>query len=300
MISRVVGCLLFMTPCLGLFNCLRHFQGLLLPYEVLTNPATYGSSDFGSYSKVNFTWDQLSFHDYTNSSSPETPNVTVFTVLEEGVILIAFWILFCIHVIVMIAAKCMANPDNFYKMHCVKVLSHCIENVWIPAPIQDWDHAHGTRDEYKKRQKKNEIEIGMAIVLNLLVNVFMLFPMWILAYNVNQRHEFLVRTIEPLPQEIEAYYNILFMAYYMVPIFVGGALFQFLSYVAYNRWFHPFEVLITNQDPNEPWPIPLQVIETANDPTDDNILEPRQESTENNLNDVEGREVETESMFTGI
>ena len=85
----------------------------------------------------------------------------------------------------------------------------------------------------------------------------------------------------------------------MIPIFVGAALLQFLSYVAYNRWFHPFEVLITDQDPNEPRPIPLQVIETANDPTDDNILEPRQESAENNLNDVEEREVEMESMLSG-
>ena len=302
MISRVVGCLLFMTPCLGLFNCLRHFQGLLLPYDVLTNPRFYGSSseyDFGFYSNVSFTWDQLSYHDYTNPSFPVAPNVTIFTVLEEGVILIDFWILFSIHVILMIAAKCIGNPDNFYKMHHVKVLSHCIENVWIPAPIQDWDHGHGTCDDYKKRQKKNEIEMGLAIFLNLLVNIFMLFPMWILAYNVNQRHEFLVRTIEPLPEEIEAYNKIQFVAYYMIPIFVGAALLQFLSYVAYNRWFHPFEVLITDQDPNEPRPIPLQVIETANDPTDDNILEPRQESAENNLNDVEEREVETESMLSG-
>ena len=246
MISRVVGCLLFMTPCLGLFNCLRHFQGLLLPYYVLTRPEYFGSSDVGFYSNVNFTWDQLSYHDYTNPSSPVAPNVTIFTVLEEGVILIDFWILFSIHVILMIAAKCIGNPDNFYKMHHVKVLSHCIENVWIPAPIQDWDHGHATLDEYRKRRRKIDWEIGVSTLVNLVISILMLIPVQILALNVNKRHQFLLDTIGPLPEEIDAHWKINFMAVWMVPIFIGGALVQFLAYCAYNRVFHPFQEIMTD------------------------------------------------------
>merc|ERR1711884_970902 len=34
MISKVVASLLFLTPSLGLFDCLRHYQGLLMPHEI--------------------------------------------------------------------------------------------------------------------------------------------------------------------------------------------------------------------------------------------------------------------------
>ena len=48
-------------------------------------------------------------------------------------------------------------------------------------------------------------------------------PVQILAYNVNRRHQLLLDTIGPLPEEIDAYWKINFMAYYMVIIFIGAA-----------------------------------------------------------------------------
>ena len=119
-----------------------------------------------------------------------------------------------------------------------------MENLWIPGPIQDWDHSHSTIDEYKQMRAQIDIEIGMSIFVNLVVNILMLIPVQILAYNVNKRHQFLIDTIGPLPEEIDAHWKINFMAFYMVFIFIGAALLQFIFYWLYNRVFHPFQVLM--------------------------------------------------------
>ena len=81
--------------------------------------------------------------------------------------------------------------------------------------------------------------------VNLVMNILMLTPLHILAYNVNKRHQFLIDTIGPLPEEIDAHWKINFLVNYMILIFVGAALLQFLSYFLYNRVFHPFQDLMT-------------------------------------------------------
>ena len=46
MVTKATASILFLTPCLGLFSCLRHYQGLFYPYEVLTNPDRYGKVNY--------------------------------------------------------------------------------------------------------------------------------------------------------------------------------------------------------------------------------------------------------------
>ena len=263
MIARVAACLLFLTPCLGLFDCLRHYQGLLMPYEIVELTAfgpdpdnfdrgtdKFGelnvSTDFGSYSDVTFLWSQLTPYDYSNPSKPQKPDITIFTTFDEEQLLPCLWILFVIQVFLMMAAKQLTNPKLFKKLHFLKMLTHCFENIWIPGPLQDWDHGQSTLDEYKQKRTQIDIEIGVSVGVNLVMNILMLAPLHILAYNVNKRHQFLVDTIEPLPEEIDAHWKINFLAYYMILVFMCAALLQFLSYFLYNRVFHPFQDLMTD------------------------------------------------------
>ena len=110
--------------------------------------------------------------------------------------------------------------------------------------MQDWDHVHGTLDSYKIKREKIDIEMGLTIGLNFLVNFFMLVPMWVLRHNVNDRHDFLVATIEPMPEEVYAHWIINFLAIDMVLILLFAALIQFLFYMVYNRYHHPFHILL--------------------------------------------------------
>ena len=254
MISKVVASLLFLTPSLGLFDCLRHYQGLLMPYEIVTlsakYPGTFGSlnvsTDFTSYGNVTFPWSQLTPYDYSNASNPVKPALTTFTFFNDKEILHAFWILIAVQALLIMASKRITNAKMFKKLNCLQVITHSVENIWIPGPIQDWDHSHCTIDEYKQKRTQIDVEIGMSIFVNLVVNILMLVPVQILAYNVNKRHQFLLDTIGPLPEEIDAHWKINFMAFYMVFILIGAALLQFLFYWLYNRVFHPFQVLMTD------------------------------------------------------
>ena len=254
MVAKVVACLLFLTPSLGLFDSLRHYQGLLMPYEIVTlsdsDPDTYGhlnfTTDSMSYSNLTFPWAQLSLHDYSNPLNPVKPEVTIFTVFTDEDVLKWFWFLLAINVYLIMVTKFITNRKLFNKLGVFQMLSHCIENIWIPGPLQDWDHGHATLEEYRKRRRKIDWEIGVSTLVNLVISILMLIPVQILALNVNKRHQFLLDTIGPLPEEIDAHWKINFMAVWMVPIFIGGALVQFLAYCAYNRVFHPFQDLMTD------------------------------------------------------
>ena len=254
MVAKVVACLLFLTPSLGLFDSLRHYQGLLMPHEIVKlsadEPKRYGSlnvsTDFGSYSNVTFQWSQLTPYDYSNASNPVKPELTSFTFFNEEQILHAFWILIAIQALLIMAAKRITNPKMFKKLNFLPVITHSLENIWIPGPLQDWDHCHSTIDEYKQNRTQIDLEIGMSIFVNLVVNILMLIPVQILAYNVNKRHQFLLDTIEPLPEEIDAHQKVHFLSTYMIIIFMGAAFVQYIFYVLYNRVFHPFQVLMTD------------------------------------------------------
>ena len=250
MVTKATASILFLTPSLGLFSCLRHYQGLFYPYEVLTNPARYGevdvTTDSGSYSNMTFQWSQLTLHNYTNQVNITRPETTVLTYFDEKQILSGFWIILAFQVMLIIVTKKMTNPRVFQCMHWMKILSHGIENIWVPAPMQDWDHIHCvTLDDYKRKRKDIQVEMGITIGLNFLVNFFMLIPMWILAYNVNIRHNLLLTTIEPLPEEIEAYWLVNFLAIDMILVLFFAAFLQFLCYMVYNKIHHPFQNLLT-------------------------------------------------------
>ena len=60
------------------------------------------------------------------------------------------------------------------------------------------------------------------------------------AVNVNERHDFLISTIEPFDEEIFAYNLTMFLAVVFPIILVFATLLQYALYRLYNRKYHPF------------------------------------------------------------
>ena len=56
-------------------------------------------------------------------------------------------------------------------------------------------------------------------------------------------------TITPLEEEVEAYHKIWNISIYFPIALVGGTILQFLIYLCYNRWWHPFYVLVADYKP---------------------------------------------------
>ena len=87
------------------------------------------------------------------------------------------------------------------------------------------------------------------------------------------RHNILEKSIGTLEEEIEAYQKIWNISIYFPIALIVGTFLQFFMYLCYNRWLHPFKVLVEEYKPDAK--SELENLELQNLPksanTDDNI-----------------------------
>ena len=185
---KISSNVLFLMPILGLCNCLRHLQGERFPYWAAMGP--YPDVDFNAtvdltkdqvhFSNITFPWSDLTRFDYTNKSNPIPPDITVYTQFDLKTYLISFWLIFVIQAVLVIIAKKLSNPEVFKRLPWNVLITNGIENVWMQAPLQDWDDEYSNIPEYKNKQKKNALEMFAVIFINMTISILMLIPIWIL------------------------------------------------------------------------------------------------------------------------
>ena len=59
------------------------------------------------------------------------------------------------------------------------------------------------------------------------------------------------QTIGPFPEETEAYHKTWNIALFYPFAMTVATIIQFLTYLCYNRWLHPFKVLVENYQPEK-------------------------------------------------
>ena len=69
--------------------------------------------------------------------------------------------------------------------------------------------------------------------------------------HVHERHQNLVNSIGAMPEEQEAYEKLGLIISIGIPGLFIGSVFQFLSYIAFNRYFHPFKDIIFHEQPGK-------------------------------------------------
>ena len=186
---KFFGCILFLTPTLGLFSLSRHFQGELFPYwtamDVLGSNSVNVTTDQVYFSNIPaFPWSTLTRYNYTDPKNPIPPKYEdLYTIFSLKTYLIFFWIILAVQAILTIFVKKVTNLESFARKNWTEKITHCMENVWIPAPLEDWDDTHGTISHYRERQRTNLKEIGCTLLLNLLFNLVLLVPIWIFGKN---------------------------------------------------------------------------------------------------------------------
>ena len=180
--------IIFFTPSLGLFSILRHFQGENLPYWIVVDPF----NEFSSQNQTSTVADGIYFSDlppipvtdftrfnYTDRYNPTPPPLTIYTYFELETILIGFWVIWFFHIFVVWIVKRFSNPDSYQTQNVVEAFINAAENCQIPAPMMDWDDLPGTIQDYKKRQRQIDVEMGLIILVNFLKHLLMMAPMWI-------------------------------------------------------------------------------------------------------------------------
>ena len=198
--TKVLSSHLFLMPTLGIGNCLRHYQGEHYPYWAAMGPHIRTEEwssmqhtqqpsfnytvdiekDLVYFSNITFRWSELTRFDYSNKTHPIAPPVTIYTYFELETYLITFWIIYVVQAFLIIFAKRITNPDIFEKLEWNVILTNTLENIWIQAPLEDWDDMASTIPGYKRKQTKNMIEMASVLFINMVTSISMLTPIWIL------------------------------------------------------------------------------------------------------------------------
>ena len=262
---RIFSYVLFLTPCLGLFNCLRHLQGEMYPYY---NPyfsyvdVNDDSFHFGNASTVR--WSKITRWTYVKPAQVEPPQLTLYTILSISQHLYLLLAMILLNIVFLLFLKRLTNPDVFKTFSLIDNVVHAVCNCFIPHPMEEWDEGKfskvqlskssvvflsgkGSVSDHKSRKAKVLEEMLASILLNFAFNLMLLTPMIFLGINAFERHDILVDSIGVYPEEIQAYDQIKLMIILGYTALLILTLIQVLSYYLYNGRFHPFAIIVQPQ-----------------------------------------------------
>ena len=185
-LQQMWSVILYFTPCLGLFNILRHLQGEMYPfnaYNVLKQTNDSFSFDKELFQFANATpipWSKLTRWNYSEPTEPSPPSFTLYTKFSIGQYFWFFICIWCLHILLTILSKKWMNPKVFQKLNTIDILIHAIGNLSIPFPMEEWDEKGGTVIAHRQRMKIVFKEVRCTILLNFFANFILLLPLTIL------------------------------------------------------------------------------------------------------------------------
>ena len=246
---RTFSYILFLTPCLGLWNCLRHLQGEMYPFLQPYNSKVNVSNEMFHFGNAPIIpWSKITRWKYIGYENAEPPHYTLYTWLTIEQYFFVLLGLLGLNIAWQIVAKKRTNPDVYHKQTFLDVLIHGISCCFIPHPMEEWDEEQGGVMKHKLRKDLVFIEMFVSIVVNFGFNAFLLSPQIILAINIFDRHGILVNSIGAFPEEIQAYEQIKVMLGASYGLLVIGTVLQVGLYHLYNGQYHPFALILDQKN----------------------------------------------------
>ena len=121
-------------------------------------------------------WRDLDRTDWTDAKHPVFAPYTLYTGLTLGQTFTAFLVLLYLHLMAVIAVK-IFTAANIKKEGKLEFLRHCLENMNIPVPHEDFDVREGGISDYRARRRKVNREMFCLMMVNFTVHILMLTPM---------------------------------------------------------------------------------------------------------------------------
>ena len=178
---RVFSYVLYLTPCLGLLDCLRHLQGEMYPFYQPYHGWVDASKDTFHYGNAPpIPWSTISRWKYTSKTKAQPPNLTLYTWFTIEEYYFGLLGMFVLNISLQILVKMLTNPDVFGKLSWIEKLIHGISSCFIPFAMQDWDEVNGTVAKHKQRQELVFKELFTSLMINFLINIILLSPLIIL------------------------------------------------------------------------------------------------------------------------
>ena len=178
---RIFSIVAFFTPALGLFNILYHSLAEQIPFSIRKELAMKGNItpldtlDLFNTSRTIY-WSEIDRWDYSNPYNPSPPHYSKYTGLSLKHTFIAFLIIFVLHFLLVFLVKMFTLQE---KVNNFNVVVHVLENMNLAFPLADWDSCKDdTVAGHKEKFASVKMEMLLAMVVNMLVSVSMLMPLW--------------------------------------------------------------------------------------------------------------------------
>ena len=89
-----------------------------------------------------------------------------------------------VHFLAVFTVKVLKS-EKFPEAEKLEKLLHVMENLNIPYPLEDFDVLNGTEREHRERFEKVNTEVLLTMVVNMIIHLLMLAPLW---YTGNQEN----------------------------------------------------------------------------------------------------------------
>ena len=176
--ARILAIISYFTPFFGLFDLLHHHKAEQIPFS-LSKEGKYGPNDtLVLYNSTSVRWGLIDTWDYSDEDNPTPPSYTTYTLLSLAESFMIFWLLVLIHLLAVFFVK-IKRSEKFQQADKLDKFLHCMENLNIAYPFQDFDILHGSAEEHKKRFRNVNIEVLLTMFVNFLVHCLMLLPLWL-------------------------------------------------------------------------------------------------------------------------
>ena len=137
---RVISCTLFLTPGLGLFNILRHFQGEMYPHYAPFYQWNY-TDQFHFGSNISVPWNEISRWTYIDKKKAYPPSQALYTLFSGESYCLILMVTLVFNSILQMLFKRWTNPKVYSKFSGIDLLIHMIVCCLLPYPMQEWDEA---------------------------------------------------------------------------------------------------------------------------------------------------------------
>ena len=175
--AKLLSIVSFFTPFIGLFNLLNHYKAEQIPFTP-SKERTLKPTDEILFGNRNFTWGEIDRWTFENGTDPGTPpgyNLYTYFTLKQSVWIFCSLSLF--HFLAVYMVKVL-KAEKFREADKLEKFLHVMENMNIPYPVEDFDVLNGTEREHRERFEKVNTEVLLTMVVNMLIHLLMLAPLW--------------------------------------------------------------------------------------------------------------------------
>ena len=122
-----------------------------------------------------------------DSHQYEPPSIELYTEFSITIYLLVFWILLSLQTLaIFVADRCCINTIPIIATTWERVI-HAFQKTSFPFPFTNWHDEIGSCQDFIKKKEESQHEVLVAMLINLLFNMVLLFPLPILC-KINYNH----------------------------------------------------------------------------------------------------------------